>query len=115
MRVAAAWALGEIGDERSALALQRASLDDKKHEVREAAQIAYRKLPPPGQNPSPTTGQVPVPPQNRVIRSSPEIVDPGANPALLPAPGDTPPPPPVPVGEPPLEAPSSPPPFRNPS
>jgi hypothetical protein len=107
VRVAAAWALGEIGDERSALALQRVSLDDKKHEVREAAQIAYRKLPRPGQDPNPTTGQLPVSPQNRVIRSNPEILDPGPGPALRPNPGDPPPPPPVPAGEPPLERPGT--------
>lgn len=114
VRVASAWALGEIGDERSALPIQRAALNDKKHEVREAAGIAYRKLPRPGQVVEAPTGLAPVQPQSRVIRSQPEILDSGPNPANRPAPEETPPPPPVPAG-PALEAPLSPQAFQNPS
>jgi hypothetical protein len=115
VRVAAAWALGEIADERSALALQRVALNDRKHEVREAATIAYRKLPRPGQFREPASGPIPVQPQGRMIRSSPEVLDPGPGLSGRPDPEDRPPPPPVPSTGPVLEGPTTPSPFRNPS
>lgn len=65
VRVAAAWALGEIGDSRSAMPLERAALYDKKTEVRTAANDAYRRLPRPGQAPPPQQGQAPPPMQGQ--------------------------------------------------
>jgi hypothetical protein len=73
VRVAAAWALGEIGDTRSAVALERAALYDKKHEVREAANIAYRRLPKPGQAQDPAT-----------IQTQGQVLDPGPAPSTVP-------------------------------
>lgn len=115
-RVAAAWALGEIADERAALPLERASLHDRKHEVREAASIAYRKLPKPGQVPTSAPPSTPIQPQGAVIRSRPaEVLDPGPNSPVRINPDDMPPPPPTPDPGPALEGPNNPPPFRNPS
>ncbi|WP_435007322.1 HEAT repeat domain-containing protein [Tundrisphaera lichenicola] len=113
VRVAAAWALGEIGDERAALSLQRASLGDRKHEVREAANIAYRKLPRPGQTPDPNTGELPASTGNRAITNQSEFLDPGPSPEARPYPSE-PPPPPAPDAGPALEAPDDLSPPRNP-
>ena len=128
VRVAAAWALGEIGDEGGAVALERAAIHDHRHEVRDASTIAFKKLPKPGQAPASTTGPVPpktqysAPPQPpAVIRSQPEVLDPGpssntnTNPPGRIYPSDTPPPPPVPATGPALEPPVTSGPFRNPS
>ncbi len=138
VRVASAWALGEIGDEGGAIALERAAIHDKRHEVRDAATIAFKKLPRPGQETNIASGPVPpktqsatqVPAQPRgVIRSQPEVLDPGPGPNSNPtppsetnpnAPGriypeDTPPPPPTPAISPALEPPAGSGPFRNPS
>ena len=107
VRVAAAWALGEIGDEGGAVALERAVIAEKHHhEVRDAASLALKKIPKPGQVVSPSTGAIPAmsPAPSAaptVIRSRPEEVDPGPTQAT---PSDTPPPPPVP--EPPARDPS---------
>ena len=117
VRVAAAWALGEIGDERAALTLQRASLSDRKHEVREAANIAYRKLPRPGQGVDPNTGELPGSTGDPATPGYPEVLDLGPSPTPRPYPSETPPPPPSPALDsgPALEAPGSSAPFRNPS
>ncbi len=136
VRVASAWALGEIGDEGGAVALERAAIHDKRHEVRDAATIAFKKLPKPGQAPTSTTGPVPLKTQSPlqapyqaspVIRSQPEVLDPGPSPSPTPNPNptpnqpgriypeDTPPPPPVPANLPALEPPVTNGPFRNPS
>lgn len=45
VRMAAAWGLAEIGDKRAGVALERASMFDKKQEVREAAAVAYKRIP----------------------------------------------------------------------
>ena len=45
VRLAAAWGLAEIGDPAGANALESAALFDKRHEVREAAAVAYKRLP----------------------------------------------------------------------
>jgi hypothetical protein len=119
VRVASAWALGEIGDERGAVALERAVLTEKwHHEVRDAAAIALKKLPKPGEvrvlptQPT-TTGSVPPPlPQPPMTYAPPAQskqgeLDPGPTPPPIPEPAqsDQPPPPPVPV--PPLDRPTT--------
>jgi HEAT repeats len=137
VRVAAAWALGEIGDERGAVALERAVLSEKHHhEVRDAATEALKKLPKPGQpsprktSPLPTqTAPAPTVIQGRAYGD----IDPGPNPVVVPPgrvyPEDQPPPPPVPATLPPptpnpspatspapaLEPPTTPGPFGKPS
>jgi hypothetical protein len=122
VRVAAAWALGEIGDERGAVALERAVLSEKwHHEVRDAAALALKKLPKPGQaQPARTAGPLPMQPTSpapTVIQSQPTEIDPGPNPPPIPGPPSTdqPPPPPVPVSVPELERPSNGGPTGNPS
>jgi hypothetical protein len=110
VRVAAAWALGEIGDERGAVALERAVITEKRHhEVRDAAAEALKKIPKPGEvRVSRPTG--PVPPAipmpttsttTPVIQSRPGELDPGPNPTNSTnppsSPSDQPPPPPLPV------------------
>ena len=45
VRMAAAWGLAEIGDKRAGVALERASMFDKKQEVRDAAAVAYKRIP----------------------------------------------------------------------
>ncbi|MDR3634976.1 MAG: HEAT repeat domain-containing protein [Isosphaeraceae bacterium] len=45
VRAAAATALGEIGDPRAAVFLERATEYDRRQEVRDAAKLAYMKLP----------------------------------------------------------------------
>lgn len=45
IRAAAATALGEIGDPRAAVFLERATEYDRRQEVRDAAKLAYMKLP----------------------------------------------------------------------
>ena len=116
VRVASAWALGEIADEGGAIALERAALSDKRHEVRDAAKIAFKKLPKPGESPVRSTGPIPSPsqaqthlPPSTVIQGRPEVLDPGPNPNASGRPDleDRPPPPPVPAGRPALEPPAN--------
>jgi hypothetical protein len=108
VRVASAWALGEIGDPRAALPLQKAALYDKRSEVREIAQAAYRRLPPAS---DPVTAQ-----------ANPNVSAPVANPTVPPTveppAGAVEPPPtgltPTPTLTPPPTSPETPPPPPEP-
>jgi hypothetical protein len=128
VRIASAWALGEIGDERGAVALERAVVTEKwHHEVRDAAANALKKLPKPGEVRAPrtptttTTGSVPPPIPQPPVTYAPAAqpkqgeLDPGPNPPPIPEPAqsDQPPPPPVPVPQ--LERPTTDGPAGNPS
>ncbi len=107
VRVASAWALGEIADPRAAVALERAALYDKRQEVRDAANTAYRKLPRPVQQPSnaplATTSPIISQPSSTVgtrsaqARTNPVVIDPGPEPSSS---SDTPPPLPTPASSP---------------
>ena len=74
VRVAAAWALGEIGDNRAAVPLERAAQFDKRQDVRTAAKAAYGRLTKPGQVPTespsmnPTGFRPPVGPDRQQAR-----------------------------------------------
>jgi hypothetical protein len=104
VRVAAAFALGEIKSEGGAVALEKAVLHDKRHDVRDAAKLALEKIPKPGEVPLPAN----LPPTTRIktpppIPTGPSPIDPGPSPSRsqnvpLEAPAnDLPPPPPVPA------------------
>ena len=90
VRAAAATALGEIGDPRALTFLERAAEHDWRQEVRDAAQMAYIKLPRSGSAPSdPNTAQASTPPANAAA-PSPTV------PRLEPAERTPPPPQPEP-------------------
>ncbi len=90
VRVASAWALGEIGAPGAALALEKAQLYDRKQEVRDVATVAYKKLgrpraaqPAPAANPEPMnlpSGEPPLdlttPPPSQAVPPPPPMPDP---------------------------------------
>jgi hypothetical protein len=85
VRVAAASALGEIGDPRAGIYLERVTIYDKKQKVRDAAALALTRLPrEPGVTGAPSVAASPTPPQ-------PE-------PGLTPIPSNMMPAPTVPAG-----------------
>jgi HEAT repeat protein len=91
VRVAAAWALGEIGDARAMLALDRASLYDRREDVRDAAAQAITRLK------SHETVVENAQPADAPIQSSPSTgVSDMPEPLPLGGLDDTPPPPPQP-------------------
>lgn len=90
VRVAAAWALGEIGDPRGAVPLQRAALFDHRREVRDAAAEAYRRMP----HEEPTSVKT-----APVVAGGASDAQPGPAPAAR-ALEDVPPPPPRPEPQP---------------
>ena len=135
VRIAAAHALGEIGDERGAVALERAIITERWHkDVREAAREALARIPKPGQVPTRSSkgqpsqpsqpmdssvGPVPPPlptppptsnPPRTTVPPTPSTsteTDPGARPESVPSDQPPPPPVPVPVPVPTLEKPGS--------
>ncbi len=101
VRAACAWSLGEIGDPRAASYLEHATLYDKRQEVRDAAGLAYQRLPQ-----VTTTTPAPAAPTGGAVagvQSAPPALEPPAEelpPAdLAPIDRDTPPPPPRPAEE----------------
>jgi HEAT repeat protein len=91
VRMAAAWALAEIGDPRAAVPLEKAALYDKKQDVRDIAAKAYKQLPkedastlPPGAG-EPTSVEIQASANGTAPRRT-----------RTPAERETPPPPPAP-------------------
>ena len=94
VRVAAAWALGEIGDPRATLALDRAALYDRRQDVRAAASQAMVRL-----KEHETIVESPQPSANMAapLQSAPStIVNEVPEPLPFNSSEDTPPPPPQP-------------------
>jgi hypothetical protein len=88
VRIAAAWALAEVGDSRAAVPLQRAALYDKKQDVRRIASESYHRLPPSNGTPTgaepPPSSTEPLPPPSELPEQTPARAS------------STPPPPPRP-------------------
>jgi hypothetical protein len=103
VRIASATALGEIGDPRAAVYLERVTIYDKKQKVRDAAALALTRLPrEPGVTGAQTGTSSPTPPQPGLtpIPSSmmpAPTVPAGASAPLQGEPIERVPPPPTPV------------------
>ena len=98
VRASCAWALGEIGDPRASAFLEHATLYDHKQEVRDAAGLAFQRLPVAGSAPV-VEGNAPAPagPVARTQGDPPALEGPAEE--LAPVDRSTPPPIPTPPGE----------------
>jgi hypothetical protein len=88
VRIAAATALGEIGDPRAKVYLERVTIYDRKQKVRDAAALALAALP---REPAPAGagGPVPANPSGATLTSAPAAPQPGLSPVpanMMPTP-----------------------------